>query len=342
MERHMNRVPVNSGFPMIRGAVMGPIMRALDAAGADCDALLAEFGLSRRQLSNPYEIVALGRYVGAFERAAQVLDEPFLGLRLGAEMQLIELGPAGLVFMSSPTLGSAMRKFTDVLGSWQSGTAVDLVRDNAWPMWSYRIAHTQIWPRRQDAEYSVSAMCHMIRQVRGAAWTPVEIHFEHAAPADLKPYMRIFRVPVRFQQPASGVILHPHDLDAPLKSADVQMARMMERHATDLISRDTLPHSLVDQVRDLVTRRLAREKLVVADIAKDLGLSDRSLQRHLAEAGTSVRQIIREERERSVAVLREQEGMTNAAVARAVGYADATVLWRATRNWSRAGTRRTR
>ncbi|HKT93758.1 MAG TPA: AraC family transcriptional regulator [Paraburkholderia sp.] len=338
----MKRVPVNSGFPMIRGAVMGPIVRALDAAGADCDALLAEFGLSRRQLSNPYEIVALGRYVGAFERAAQVLDEPFLGLRLGAELQLTELGPAGLVFMSSPTLGAAIRKFTDTLGSWQSATAVDLVTDNAWPMWSYRIAHTQIWPRRQDAEYSVSAMCHMIRQVRGAAWTPCEIHFEHAAPEDLKPYMRLFRVPVRFQQPANGVVVHPHDLDTPLKSADVQMARMMERHATDLISRDTIPHTLVDQVRDLVTRRLAREKLVVGDIAKDLGLSDRSLQRHLADAGTSVRQIIREERERSVAVLREQEGMTNAAVARAVGYADATVLWRATRNWNRPGAKRTR
>jgi AraC-like DNA-binding protein len=238
--------------------------------------------------------------------------------------------------MSSPTLGVAIRKFTDALASWQSGTLADLVRDNAWPMWSYRIAHASIWPRRQDAEYSMSAMCHMIRQVYGATWMPVEVHFEHAAPADIKPYMRIFRAPVRFQQPANGVVLHPHDLDAPLKSADTQLARMMERHATDLIKRDTVPHDLVDQVRDLVTRRLAREKLVVADIARDLGLSNRSLQRHLSEAGTSVREIIREERQRSVAVLREQDGMTNAAVARAVGYADATVLWRATRNWGRA------
>jgi AraC-like DNA-binding protein len=338
----MKRVPVNSGFPMIRGAVMGPVVRALDAAGADSEALLAEFGLSRKQLSNPYEMLPLGRYVGVFERAAQVLDEPWLGLRLGSELQLTELGPAGLVFMSSATLGMAIRKFTDALASWQSGTAVDLVRDNEWPMWSYRIASEQIWPRRQDAEYSVSAMCNMIRLVRGASWMPVEVHFEHAAPADLKPYMRIFRVPVRFQQPTSGVLLRQQDLDAPLKSADQQMARMMERHATDLISRDTVPDNLVDQVRDLVTRRLAREKLVVADIAKDLGLSHRSLQRHLTEAGTSVREIIREERQRSVAALRDHEGMTNAAMARAVGYADATVLWRAARNWSRTDPKRER
>jgi AraC-like DNA-binding protein len=140
---------------------------------------------------------------------------------------------------------------------------------------------------------------------------------------------------VRFQQPFNGVILRPSDLDAPLKSADTQMARMMERHATDLIARDAVPHSIADQVRDLVTRRLAHEKLIVADIAKDLGLSHRSLQRHLAEAGTSVRQIVREERQRSVEGLLERDGLTNAAIARAVGYADATVLWRATRNWKK-------
>ncbi|SOE72744.1 AraC-type DNA-binding protein [Burkholderia sp. OK233] len=331
----MKKVTLNGSFPMIRAAVMGPVVRALDASGANCDALLEAFGMSRKLLSNPYEILPLTRYVAAFERAAEVLGEPSLGLRLGSELQVTELGPAGLVFLSSPTLNAAVRKFSLALASWQNTTTCELLRDGEWPVWTYQIANPQIWPRRQDAEYSLSTMCHMIRAVRGAAWNPAEVHFEHAAPADLKPYARIFRVPVRFQQPFNGVILRPSDLDAPLKSADTQMARMMERHATDLIARDAVPHSIADQVRDLVTRRLAHEKLIVADIAKDLGLSHRSLQRHLAEAGTSVRQIVREERQRSVEGLLERDGLTNAAIARAVGYADATVLWRATRNWKK-------
>jgi AraC-like DNA-binding protein len=332
----MNTTHRVSSFPMIRGAVMGPIVRALDAGGADCDALLAQFGLTRRQLADPYEIVPLRRYVEAFELAAQVLDEPWIGLRLGREIPLSELGPAGLVFTSSPKLGSAIRRFSEALGSWQSAVLVDLASDSGWPMWRYRIASSDIWPRRQDAEYTVSSMCHMIRLVRGPQWVPVEVHFEHAAPADTSPYQRIFRVPVRFQQPVSGVVLHPHDLDSTLTSADTRLARLMECHATDLISRETVPNGLVDQVRDLVMRRLAREKLVIADIARDIGLSNRTLQRHLAAAGTSVREIIREERQRSVTVLRERDGMTNSAIAHAVGYADATVLWRAKRQWNRS------
>lgn len=332
----MKRVSCGSSFPMIRSMVMGPVVRALDAASADSDALLAEFGLSRRQLSDPYEILPLDRYVRAFERAAELLADPCLGLRLGKEIQHSELGPAGLLFMSSSTLGSAIHRFSEAIASWQTAALFDLTRDHEWPMWHYRIDLPHVWPRRQDAEYSLSSMCHMIRLARGAQWAPVEIHFEHAAPDDVKPYMRVFRAPVLFQQPVNGIVLHRQDLETHLDSADMRVANLMERYASDLISRDAVPHDLVDQVRDLVTRRLFREKLAVADIARDLGLSNRSLQRHLAGAGTSVREIIREERQRNVAVLREREGITNAAIARAVGYSDATVLWRATRSWSRS------
>ena len=44
----MQRANVNRSFPMIRGAVMGPIVRALDAARPDCVPLLLEFVLSLR------------------------------------------------------------------------------------------------------------------------------------------------------------------------------------------------------------------------------------------------------------------------------------------------------
>lgn len=329
----MKKLTTNSGFLMIRSAVMAPLVRALDAAGADTDGLLEEFGLSRRLLSNPYEMLTLSRYMDAFERAATVLDEPGLGLRLGGEMQIAELGPAGVVFMSSSTLRVAILKFSEALPSWQGATAIDLHSDDAWPSWSYRITNASIWPRAQDAEYSISTMCNLIRVVLGGSWTPVEVQFEHAAKAEARAYTRYFRAPVRFRQPTNALVLRARDLNAMLKTANRQMVSMMERHATDLIARDAIPDNLVDQVRDLVTRRLAHEKLKIADVAKDLGLSDRSLQRHLAAVGTSVRQIVREERQRSVTALDKHDGLSHAAIARAVGYADATVLWRAKRNW---------
>ncbi|SAK82341.1 AraC family transcriptional regulator [Caballeronia hypogeia] len=313
---------------------MGPLIRALDAAGADTESLLTRYRLNRRMLSDPYEILPVITYIEIFEEAAALLSEPTLGLRLGRDLHLSELGPAGLVFTSSSTLKVAMRKFSRAIESWQGSTSMDLLLKHDAPSWFYQISDASIWPRAQDTEFSLSAMCNMIRLVRGPNWNPVEVQFEHAPPSDLKPYSRMFRCPVRFSQQTNAVLLSSKDLDAQIKSADIHMAAMMERHAADLIAREAIPHSLVEQVRDLVARRLSREKLIVGDIAKDLGLSQRSLQRHLADAGTSVRDIVREVRKESVETLSAKDGMSRAALARAVGYADSSVLWRATQNWA--------
>lgn len=320
---------------MIRSAVLGPLIRALETAEVPLGPLLGAFGMSRKMLSNPYEVLPLGRYVQLFEHAAELLDEPSLGLRLGSSLEMTEHGPAGLVFLSSPTLEVAIAKFSRALESWTHPVSCEVVEIQDWPVWVYQILDTQIWPRRQDTEYSVSAMCNMIRLVKGSNWNPTEVIFEHPAPADPKPYFRVFRSPVRFNQPTNGLVLMARDLDTPLQTADARMLRLMERHASDLIVHDAPARDLVEQVRELVSRRIMREKLHVEDIARDLGLSHRSLQRHLAQSGTSVRQIVREARQQRIDALQHQGSMSKGAVARAVGYADATVLWRAVQGWKK-------
>ena len=319
--------------PLCRAGQFGPLLRALDAAGADCDGLLRRYRVSRRMLADPYQIVPVRTYIEIFEEAAALLNESSLGLRLGRELQLSEMGPVGLVYLSSATLRSGMRKFSAAIESWQEATTMELSLKHGQPTWLYQINEPSIWPRVQDTEFSISAMCNMIRLVRGQSWTPLEIHFEHAPPTDTRPFNRMFRCAVRFNQQTNGVFLSKRDLDAPIKSADIHMAIMMERHAADLISRDAIPRTLIEQVRDLISRRLSREKPIVGDLAKDLGLSQRSLQRHLSDAGTSVREIVREVRQQSVQTLAGKEGMSQGAIARAVGYADSSVLWRATKSW---------
>lgn len=329
----MKKVVFDGNVPIIRSALLGPLVRVLEQSGLDADGLLAEFGMSRRLLSNPYEIVPFSRYAAAFQQLANLLGEPALGLRLGSELQLTELGPAGLVFLSSPNLRTAIRNFSRALASWQSGTICELQTEGDWATWVYRVSNQSIWPRQQDSDYTLSTMCNMIRFVLGAEWNPVEVHFEHAERANSRAYARIFRCVVRFEQPFNGVMLRRHDLDARLRTADVKMANMMERHAADLIEQASLSSSLVDQVRDLVQRRLAHERLSLPEIASTLGVSNRTLQRYLTAEGTSVRQIVREVRMQQVASLESRDGLTNGSIAHAVGYADATVLWRAKRRW---------
>jgi AraC-like DNA-binding protein len=332
----MKKIVLDGSLPYIRGALVAPLVRVLDSSDLDADALLAEFGISRRLLSNPYEVVPLSRYVSTFERLAALLDEPALGLRLGKELQTTDLGPAGFVFLSSMTLRSAINNFSRVLASWQSGTICELHSEGDWATWTYRFANQSIWPRQQDSDYTLASMCSMIRLVLGTAWNPIEVNFEHPKPKDDRSHKRFFRATLNFAQPLNGLTLRGRDLETPLRTADLKLAKMMEHHAKDLIEQASVPKDVVEQIRNLVQRRLAYERLTIVEIADVMCISTRTLQRHLSSQGTSVRQIIREVRMQCNDGLEQRDGLSNASIAQALGYADATVLWRARRLWKRS------
>lgn len=71
----------------------------------------------------------------------------------------------------------------------------------------------------------------------------------------------------------------------------------------------------------------------VRTVARKIGHSPRSLQRHLAAAGTSFRQVLDELRRDRVREL-EREGVPIEAIAERLGYRDLGAFRRAQRRWT--------
>jgi AraC-like DNA-binding protein len=87
------------------------------------------------------------------------------------------------------------------------------------------------------------------------------------------------------------------------------------------------------RVLALIAARLGHRSIGLDDIAIDLSIAPRSLQRRLAEEGTSLRQILSDHR-KQVAELHLRAGEPHLGkLAVALGYADGTTFWRAHRGW---------
>ena len=100
------------------------------------------------------------------------------------------------------------------------------------------------------------------------------------------------------------------------------------RHVEDL-RRPATAGDLVTRVRGLIALHLGQRPVTLALIAAELNLSTRSLQRRLAEAGTALRPLVLQARlDMAQSQLREGR-IPNAEIARRLGYADSTALWRA-------------
>ena len=326
--------------PTISANVLANIVLELRSQGAAVDGLLRKHVGYAGGFADPKEQIPLARFVNFLEGAAHALSDPLLGAKLGAQARMEHLGLIGLFFLASTNLEIALGQLHEFFPVLQSATRVELDARRAMPEYIYQILGPTIWPRRQDSELTLSAMCSHIRSLLGECWSPVEVHFEHDRVQHDTPEIEcalweIFRAPVLFNQSANRLILEPRDLVRPVASRAERMVPHLERHLKDLMRpKETTFDSCAAQVSHIISKRLGQADLEVDSIAAEIGLSSRTLQRRLAEEGTSLRDLVRRHRSHIVDQLLKDPKTKMTVIAHDVGYADATTFSRAFKSWS--------
>ncbi len=90
----------------------------------------------------------------------------------------------------------------------------------------------------------------------------------------------------------------------------------------------------IERLRVVIREQLMNEQIVdLARIARQLGKSTRTMQRHIAARGTSFRDIVQDVRREIAMELLAQGELTVARVSDAVGYSDPKALRRAFHRW---------
>ncbi len=321
----------------IRASALMPMVRELDLRTGKVDLLLAGQGMFRNQLTDPYSIVPLGRYLAVFEQAADIVADPSLGARLGTVTKPADIGPMGMLFAMAPTIRRAFERLSRCVSALQGATSSEIGEKAGLLVWSYGITDPSLWPRRQDSEYTLAATCHLVRQCFVSDWKPVEVHFEHPAPVDPKPLQRLFRAPVRFGQSANRLIFDAADADRVHHQEDAALAEMLQRHVADLSGELGRPDTYSERIWALLGLHLGSREVTMTSLARELGMAPRTLQRRLADEGVSLRELLRRYRISMAASYERTNERNRSRLAHALGYADSTSLWRARRTWVEQG-----
>ncbi|MGA0561293.1 AraC family transcriptional regulator ligand-binding domain-containing protein [Ancylobacter sp. VNQ12] len=318
----------------IRASVLLSVVTQLDRQTGKTDMILAGHGLLRSQLEDPYGLIPMARYIAVFEDAAVHTGDAAFGARLGSTFKPADIGPIGMLLQLSGTIRAALRRMARHVGVVQGATGIGVVEEDDRLIWSYHLQDPRLWPRRQDAEYSVAATCQLVRSGFSAGWNPVEVHFEHAAPQDTLALQRLLRCPLLFGQSANRIVVDNRDADRVYRSEDRDLIAILERHVADISAKEAIAPGIADQVKALIGIYLGHKPITLPTIAAELGLSVRTLQRRLAEEGASLRELVRVQRQ---AIIAHHQGAaaSKARIAETLGYADSTVFWRARRAWER-------
>jgi AraC-like DNA-binding protein len=147
-------------------------------------------------------------------------------------------------------------------------------------------------------------------------------------------FKEYFGCPVKYRATRDAIILRASDLELPFGTHNDELLQMLApQFEHDLKERRT-KESILGQVKWVLKRLLAGSRPdLLFMVAKELGMSERTLQRRITDEGTTFRKLLNETRHE---LGRQYLGNASVEITEAaflLGYEDANSFYRAFRSW---------
>ncbi|MCZ4324307.1 AraC-type DNA-binding protein [Pseudomonas sp. 8BK] len=330
-----NPVPVSSSVSV---AYLQGLLDYLARQGVDSAELLERVQLSPQLLAQRDQRIAASTYLELLGHGVRLTGDEQLGLHLGEAVRPGYYGVLGYLIMSCATLADALHRQARYAALVGNLGQVDLADEPPRPGLEPQVAHSwqPLLPqqKRQLSEETLAGWVTFGHWISGLDIPPTEVRFQHAAPADMSEYQRIFRCPVLFDQADNALVFPKRLLATPLGQADAQVRLTLDAYADRLLGEIQQGHSVLDRARLELSRQLPEVGADLQQIAARLALSPRTLQRRLREAGLSFNQLVDETRQQLVLHYLRDPALELAEIAFLVGFSEPGSLARAFRRWT--------
>src|SRR5262249_12271652 len=138
---------------------------------------------------------------------------------------------------------------------------------------------------------------------------------------------------IEFEAGANGLGFDATILDLPFKTADPALFDVLQRHAQQ-VTPARAENALLDEVRQILRGQLPRGVPELAQVARALGTSARTLQRRLADEKITFAEVVDGlRRELAHAYLREPDRALG-EIAFLLGYTEVRAFLRAFKRWT--------
>ncbi len=188
---------------------------------------------------------------------------------------------------------------------------------------------------RHANEYYLALLIVGGQTLTDGPFTLSRVWFSHPAPPNTQRHRSLLGTSkLEFDAPDCGFAIPTAVADAPLRSADPALMSAIDEQAELLLRHRNAEPDLLDTVRSWLARSLHEGLVTLEDVAREVAMAPRTLQRRLRERGTSFRELLDDVRRQLFDGLRKR-GMPLQDVASRLGYAAMGSFRRAQRRWER-------
>jgi AraC-like DNA-binding protein len=305
----------------------------LKRQGVRAGDLLKEVGLKPADVADPDARISYAAVLRLIERAATLLDDPSLGLRLGASHGMRDGGLLGFMMLNSPTLMEAVANLERYLRVVGDGEEIEVERNGPSLILRFRETEAALRGLRHNSEYIAAIIVRAFREMTRKRISPARAEFMHARPNATVAYDRYLGCPVVFQSEWDALVYDARLAQLPVIGADDRLLKVLKRACRAILGPGP-KKDLVQQVRELVVEGLTRESVQIDDIARALGIGSKTLERRLAESGRTFRTLVDDIRSSLAKRYLSETDLRLEQIAYLTGYSEPAALVRAFRRWT--------
>jgi AraC-like DNA-binding protein len=322
----------------IAAALVTDLVRYLERNGVTdaCDALLVDPAI----LDTPNARIPGSIMERVWERSSELLNDPDLGLHCAENFHPGALNILGYVLLSCRTSLEALGRLAQYAALLNEGMRVRVITSDGRTRVCYDVVpHFNNYLDRSPRHAMETMACGTLvtmRRLTAADVRALAVSFQHPAPADTSEHRRIFGDVVRFSQAENSIEFRSADLELNLLSSNPALLEIFDAQARQLLAQLDHRGPLSRRILELLAKRIAVAAPSLEEVAAELAMSERSIQRALRNENTSYRQLVEDVRKEMAVQHLARPGASATEAAFLLGFSEPSAFTRAFRRWTGA------
>jgi AraC-like DNA-binding protein len=315
-----NRFRISSGTP-----------QRLEELGIPPGAVLRHAGLPVDLFGQEKVLVSTDELFALYKGITELTSDPVIGLKLGSEERTERYDPIAIAALCTRSVRDALAR----VARYKQLTCPEKVEITEQ---ADECSVRFVWLLAEEQEPTVlvdSCFARVIaiaRRGTGKQVRPKRIEFQRPA-AELEMYEAHFQCPVKFGASQNLLVFHKEDMERPFITYNADLLAMVAPQLEAELTQQLASQTTSERAKSALKRLLAGRRPGLVDLARELRLSTRTLQRRLTEEGLSFQQLLKEARRELAQHYLLHSTLELNETAYLLGYEDANSFFRAFHFW---------
>ncbi len=314
------------------------IIQFASQRGVEATSLLALTGKSMEELTETNLFFDRVTYSTIFEKAIKESGDVLFGLHLGEYLSLSAAGLIVQIAQSSRTVLEALQYLAEFSNLGLQALPFQ-VKELA-TEWELSLIPNAQWQKehplivQQTTDMLLVFAIREFHTLTRQRYYPNRIDFAGESPENISEYERILNCPLYFGQAKTAIYVAKKQVEEQVITSDYKLLQILVQHAREKLATLNLKVGFATIVKQSIINLVKPQFPTIEQVAANLNLSVRTLQRRLKEEGLTYKAVLDELRKQFALDYIKNKTLSIKEIAYLLDYAEPSSFIRSFKRWT--------